>query len=103
MIDWTVAIISSGRTIGSTIVHVVRHTDAPSSDAASSTSSGTPLIPAYIVTSTNGNEHQITSAATSPNAPSVPKVHEWCSNGSPSPDNTSLTRPKSVSKRNSQT
>src|SRR4051812_8239001 len=98
MIDWMVAIVSNGRRIGRITVVAVFHQDAPSSCAASRTSPGIALMPAYIVTSTNGNEHQITSAATSAYVDIWSYVQEW-----PVVPSTSLTRPKSRSNRNSHT
>src|SRR3712207_1401654 len=98
MIDWIVAITMSGLRIGRITCVAVRHHEAPSSCAASMTSAEIALIPAYIVTITNGNEHQMTSPATSPNAESRSKVHEC-----PAIPSTLLTTPKSWSNRNSHT
>src|SRR6266545_185906 len=98
MIDWIAAIISRGFKIGSTTEVAVRRHEAPSSAAASRHSGSIEVIPAYMVTMTNGNEHQMISAATSPNAEYRSKVQEW-----PVIPSTSLTKPKSWSNRNSQT
>lgn len=64
MIDWMVTTIRMGLSIGAMMVRQIRHWDAPSSEAASSTSVGMARMPAYTVTITNGNEHHRTSRST---------------------------------------
>src|SRR5688572_32790420 len=97
MIDWIVTTRMIGRSNGRVTLQAVRNADAPSSAAASSTSPGIALMPAYSVTITNGNEHQITCAATSPNAVHLSNVQE-----KPWMPRTSLTNPKFASNRKSQ-
>lgn len=98
MTDWMVTTTRIGRRIGASTDRQIRHCEAPSSEAASSTSLGTARIPAYTVTITNGKEHHTTSSSTRKKALRRPYVQEW----SPSP-NTWFTGPKSASKRNSHT
>lgn len=64
MIDWMVTTTRIGRSIGAMTDRQIRHCEAPSSAAASSTSAGIARMPAYTVTITNGNEHQSTSRST---------------------------------------
>ncbi|CAM5325001.1 hypothetical protein SPURM210S_02069 [Streptomyces purpurascens] len=98
MTDWMVTTTRIGRSIGASTERQMRHCEAPSRAAASSTSAGTARIPAYTVTITNGKEHHTTSSRTRKKALIRPYVHEW----SPRPS-IRFTGPKSGSKRNSQT
>lgn len=68
MTDWTVTTRRIGRSIGASTERQIRHCEAPSSAAASTTSAGTALMPAYTVIITNGKEHQTTSSRTSAKA-----------------------------------
>lgn len=98
MTDWMVTTTRIGRSIGASTDRQIRHCEAPSSAAASSTSAGTERIPAYTVTITNGKEHHTTSSRTRKKALKRPYVHEW----SPSP-RMRFTGPKSGSNSNSHT
>lgn len=68
MTDWMVTTVRIGRSIGAVTDRQIRHCEAPSSAAASSTSVGIARMPAYTVTITNGKEHHRTSRSTSAKA-----------------------------------